>query len=104
GLDEIILPYTHQDASHVYHLYVIRTTRRDELKKYLADNGIGTLIHYPIPPHLQQAYTYLGYQKGDFPLAEELAETSLSLPLWPGINQQEVLNISSQIKHFFKLC
>jgi dTDP-4-amino-4,6-dideoxygalactose transaminase len=104
GLDEIILPYTHQDASHVYHLYVIRNTRRDELKKYLADNGIGTLIHYPIPPHLQQAYTYLGYQKGDFPLAEELAETSLSLPLWPGINQQEVLNISSQIKHFFKLC
>jgi dTDP-4-amino-4,6-dideoxygalactose transaminase len=102
GLDEIILPYTHPDASHVYHLYVIRTTRRDELKNYLADKGIGTLIHYPIPPHLQEAYKDLGFRKGDFPIAEELADTSLSLPLWPGLIEAEVLKGAKTINAFFK--
>ena len=101
GIDEIILPYTHQDASHVYHLYIIRTTRRDELKSYLAEKGIGTLIHYPIPPHLQEAYKNLGFKKGDFPIAEELANTSLSLPLWPGMTESQVLEVSATIREFF---
>lgn len=53
----------------------------------LADNGIGTLIHYPIPPHLQKAYQHLGFKKDDFPIAEEIADTCLSLPIWPGMQQ-----------------
>jgi dTDP-4-amino-4,6-dideoxygalactose transaminase len=59
------------------------------------------LIHYPIPPHLQQAYTNLGFSKGDFPIAEELANTCLSLPIWPGLQEAQVKQISKEIKAFF---
>lgn len=100
-IDGITLPYTHSDASHVYHLYVVRTQRRDELKNYLAENGVGTLIHYPIPPHLQNAYQNLGFKRGTFPIAEELANTSLSLPLWPGMSHAQVLEVSNTIRKFF---
>jgi len=61
----IELPSIRQGAEHVWHLFVVRTERRDELTKYLAENGIGTQIHYPIPPHLSGAYKYLGYKKGE---------------------------------------
>jgi dTDP-4-amino-4,6-dideoxygalactose transaminase len=87
---DLILPFVHPEASHVYHLYVVRTRQRDALQRHLSENGIETLIHYPIPPHLQKAYSYLGYKKGDFPIAEEIAETCLSLPLWPGMTKTEV--------------
>ncbi|WP_249037292.1 DegT/DnrJ/EryC1/StrS family aminotransferase [Algoriphagus antarcticus] len=99
--DLIVLPAVHPDATHVYHLFVIRTERRDELQVFLQDKGIGTLIHYPIPPHLQKAYEHLGYKKGDFPIAEELAQTSLSLPIWPGMDFDQIDFISNQIKSFF---
>lgn len=100
GLDKIVLPTVHSDATHVYHLYVIRTPQRDALQKHLGKNGIGTLIHYPIPPHLQQAYQHLNYSKGDFPIAEELADTCLSLPLWPGMQQADVAAVAEAIKTF----
>lgn len=76
--------------SHVFHLFVIRTEYRDELKEYLGENGIQTQIHYPIPPHLQKAYSNLGYKPGDFPITEKLAKTCLSLPLWPGISKKSL--------------
>jgi dTDP-4-amino-4,6-dideoxygalactose transaminase len=98
---DIILPQVHVDATHSYHLYVIRTNRRDELQRHLESKGIGTMIHYPIPPHLQRAYESLGYKIGDFPIAEELARTSLSLPIWPGLSADQVLYISSIINEFF---
>ena len=98
---EIILPKIAEGATHVFHLYVIRTNKRDELQKYLHDNGVGTLIHYPVPPHLQEAYRDLGYKKGDFPIAEEIAETALSLPLWPGMNESQILKVSSIIRDYF---
>ncbi len=93
----ITLPRTHSDASHSYHLYVIRTQRRVELQQRLADHGIGTLIHYPIPPHLQEAYKDLGYKEGDFPIAEELAITMLTLPMWPGMVQDQVKSICDNL-------
>jgi dTDP-4-amino-4,6-dideoxygalactose transaminase len=96
----IQLPFTHQDATHVYHLFVIRTNRRDALQQHLTTQGIGTLIHYPIPPHLQEAYHSLGHKKGDFPIAEELAKTSLSLPIWPGMTEEMVKIVCDQIKNF----
>jgi len=96
----IILPKIAKGATHVYHLYVIRTNKRDELQKYLNDNGLGTLIHYPIPPHLQEAYKELGCKKGDFPIAEEIAKTALSLPIWPGMTHAEVLLVSETISNF----
>lgn len=101
GISELILPATNSNATHVYHLFVIRTKARDELQKFLNKNGIGTLIHYPIPPHLQSAYVSLGYKKGDFPIAEELADTSLSIPLWPGMTEENVIFIAECIRLFF---
>ncbi|TFV97232.1 DegT/DnrJ/EryC1/StrS family aminotransferase [Algoriphagus kandeliae] len=101
-LPEIILPEIHPNSDHVYHLFVIRTKKRNSLQEHLNQEGIGTLIHYPIPPHLQEAYSSLGYKKGDFPIAEELAETSLSLPIWPGMTEEMVIQISEKIWEFFE--
>jgi dTDP-4-amino-4,6-dideoxygalactose transaminase len=101
SMGDIILPYTHPDATHVFHLFVIRTQFRDALQTYLTDQGIQTLIHYPIPPHLQEAYQYLNYTKGDFPIAEEIADTCLSLPLYPGLGEEQCQYIASTIASFF---
>ncbi len=101
GTGDIILPAVDPNARHVYHLYVIRSSQRDSLQKYLSANGIGTLIHYPIPPHLQGAYRHLGYKKGDFPISEKLADTCLSLPLWPGMTKEDTIFVSSKIKSFY---
>jgi dTDP-4-amino-4,6-dideoxygalactose transaminase len=96
----LILPQLASNADHVFHLYVVRTSKREELQEYLNNKGVGTLIHYPIPPHLQKAYKYLGYKKGDFPIAEKLANTSISLPLWVGIEKHQLETISNLIKKF----
>lgn len=101
GIGDLHLPTTAQGATHVYHLYVVRTKYRDDLQQHLKAKGIGTLIHYPIPPHLQKAYRALGYHKGDFPIAELMANTSLSLPIWPGMAFEDVQGIASTISQFF---
>jgi len=101
GIGDIVLPVTKTGATHVYHLFVIRTKKRNELQYHLTSLGVGTLIHYPVPPHLQPAYNDLGYCKGNFPIAEELAETLLSLPLWPGMTEQQVEFVADSIKKFF---
>lgn len=98
---DLQLPQTAEGATHVYHLYVVRTEKRDELHQHLSANGIGTMIHYPIPPHMQQAYAPLGFQKGSFPLAEKIAETCLSLPLWPGMTEEMVHEVAEAIKLFY---
>jgi len=102
GIPGLVLPSVAPGATHVYHVYVIRTKRRDALQEYLQKQGIGTLIHYPVPPHLQKAYVGLGYKEGDFPIAEEIARTALSLPLWPGMTSVEMNKIISSIVDFFK--
>lgn len=101
GIGDLVLPFIAPDAIHVYHLYVVRTSRRDELQRYLSDKGINTLIHYPIPIHLQKAYHYLGHKIGDFPIAEELSQTCLSLPLWPGMTNSQIEYVSETIISFF---
>lgn len=99
--DSIQIPIVSKEAEHVYHLYVILTEKRDELQKYLKDNNIETIIHYPVPPHLQKAYEYLGYKKGDFPIAEKIAEECLSLPLFPGMKDEDIFFVAKCIKEFF---
>ncbi len=99
-IPDVVLPAVANDATHTYHLYVIRITKRNELQKYLDEQGISTLIHYPIPPHLQKAYEHLGFKKGNFPIAEKIADTCLSLPVWPGIKEEEVVKIANCINHF----
>ncbi len=101
GIGDLILPATAQYATHVYHIYMIRTARRDALQNYLNQHGVGTLIHYPIPPHLQQAYFALHYKKGSFPIAEVIAKTCLSLPLYPGLKEEEIDYVCYTIKKFF---
>ncbi|GAA4465507.1 DegT/DnrJ/EryC1/StrS family aminotransferase [Nemorincola caseinilytica] len=102
GIPGLRLPQVAEGCTHVYHIYMVRTERRDELQAWLAGKGIGTLIHYPVAPHMQQAYADLGYKKGDFPLAEEIAATCLSLPLYPGLSFEAVQEIASHIKDLFR--
>ena len=100
-IGDLILPEVGPNATHVYHLYVVRTQHRDKFQAFLTEKGIGTLIHYPIPPHLQKAYTNLGFSEGDFPIAEKLAKTSLSLPIWPGLTKSQVFLLAETVAEFF---
>lgn len=101
GIEGLALPQLAEGADSVYHIFLVRTRRRDELAAYLNENGVGTVIHYPIPPHLQEAYSELGYKKGDFPIAEEIAETCLSLPLYQELTEDEINYVINTIKKFF---
>jgi len=84
-----------------YHLFVIQTDRRDDLKNYLARNGIDTKVHYPIPIHLQKCARALGYKKGDFPVTEFQSERILSIPVHQTLTQSQLMYTSSKIKSFF---
>lgn len=86
----VILPYVPGYAVPVWHIYGVRCSRRDEFEKFLNDNGIGTNKHYPIPIHLQKCYKNLGFKKGDFPVAEEISATELSLPMYYGMTDEEI--------------
>jgi dTDP-4-amino-4,6-dideoxygalactose transaminase len=101
GVGDVIIPMLANGATSVYHLYVIRTNKRNTLQQYLNENGVGTLIHYPLPPHLQEAYQEMGYKKGDFPLAETIADTCLSLPIFPGLKDEQVIQVCDTIKQFY---
>lgn len=96
----IITPEIPTDSYHVFHLYVIRYKKRDNLAKYLNSKGISTGFHYPIPIHLQKAYSQLGYKKGDFPISEKLASEILSLPMYPELKESEIEYVVKEIKNF----
>lgn len=100
--DAVKTPGEKSYAGHIYHLYVIRTGKRDELQKFLKENEIGTNIHYPIPIHLQEAYQDLGYKRGDFPAAEDCALKILSLPLFPELSEEQVKSVAKAINAFMK--
>ncbi|QNE38404.1 DegT/DnrJ/EryC1/StrS family aminotransferase [Hymenobacter sp. NBH84] len=94
------LPAVQPGATHVYHLYVIHTPHRNALQHYLAGQGIATMIHYPVPPHRQLAYQGLTLPQS-LPIAEQLAATCLSLPLWPGMTQIQIEKIANAIRAFY---
>ena len=98
GIEGLELPRTPQWAEPVWHLYVVRTRHRVELLKALDAAGIGSLVHYTIPPHLQQAYSDLGLPRGSFPLAETLADTVLSLPIGPHMSLDSVDAVSAAVR------
>jgi dTDP-4-amino-4,6-dideoxygalactose transaminase len=87
GFENVILPFVPSWAKPVWHLFVIRHSKRDKLQRYLEHAGIDTLIHYPVPPHLSEAYAREGQHHGDFPVAEHLSNTVLSLPLDPHLSE-----------------
>jgi dTDP-4-amino-4,6-dideoxygalactose transaminase len=95
----LTLPHVPERAEPAWHLYVVQHPLRDALQKALAESGVGSLIHYPIPPHLQQAYAGTGWKKGKFPIAEHMADDVLSLPMGPTQSQETtdaVINLVKQ--------
>jgi dTDP-4-amino-4,6-dideoxygalactose transaminase len=96
----LILPSQPEGVTHIYHQYVVRHPRRDQLRQHLEQNGIQTSIHYPLPVHLQPAYANLGYQPGDLPQTELAAQHILSLPLYPELSEEAVRRVSRQINLF----
>ncbi len=98
--DSLIVPHEAAWSKSVYHLYVVRVPDREALQAYLAEAGIGTGIHYPIPLHLQKAYQHLGYQQGDFPITERVASEIVSLPMYPQLQSSQQQLVVDRVKEF----
>jgi dTDP-4-amino-4,6-dideoxygalactose transaminase len=97
----IRLPMEADWARRIYHLYVIRSRRRDELQAHLAERQIGTLLHYPVPVHLQKAYEWLGYHAGEFPESERACGEVLSLPMYAEMPAEHVEEVARGITEFY---
>lgn len=97
---KIVLPKIREGATHIWHQFVIRCEEREKLIEYLNNKEIGTIIHYPIPPHLSEAYQYLNIKKGSLPITEKYAETVLSLPLYNGMTEEEQEYVIESINAF----
>lgn len=98
--EDILLPGIREGATHIWHQFVIRTERRGELIDYLNQKEIGTIIHYPIPPHLSEAYQYLNICRGSLPVTEHYAETVLSIPLYNGMTDEEQGFVIEAVNNF----
>jgi dTDP-4-amino-4,6-dideoxygalactose transaminase len=97
-VSDLLLPEERPEATHVYHLYVVRTSRRDELLQHLAREGIGAGIHYPVPVHRQPAFATLGHEAGAYPVAERLAVEILSLPLYPEFTERQMERVVQAVR------
>jgi len=111
NIDQVLVPEELPGLKHVYHLYVVRVNgksleereeKRNKLQSFLSDNGIASGLHYPVPLHLQKCFSYLGYNKGNFPVTEDLAQTGISLPMFPELKDEQIEYIALKIKEFFK--
>jgi dTDP-4-amino-4,6-dideoxygalactose transaminase len=98
----LIVPQVPGWAKPVWHLFVVRLARRNALHQVLSDAGVGTMIHYPVPPHLSEAFSVLGWKMGDYPVAEALADTVLSLPIGPHLDLADAERVADIIVEFFK--
>lgn len=97
---KLILPKIREFSDAIWHLFVVQIENRTEFQEYLMRHGIGTQIHYPIPPHLSRAYNHLGYKKGDFPITESFANTLVSLPLYDGMTEEEIMYVINTINNY----
>ena len=100
GTPDVVLPFVPSYADPVWHLFVIRHPKRDLLQKHLSDAGVGTIIHYPRPPHLQAAYNEMKLTAGSFPIAEAMANEVLSLPMGPHVSEEAADYVISQVSSF----
>ena len=101
GVGDLAFQQQAPGSDHVYHLFVVETGRRDELRRHLHDAGVQTGVHYPVPIHLQRAYEDLGHKPGDFPNAERLAARMLSLPMFPELRPEQLAYVADQVRRFF---
>jgi len=97
---QIIKPIEADYAKHVWHIFAVRTEKRNEIEKYLDDNGIGTNIHYPKPMHMQEAYKNLSIKEGAFPIAEKISNEEISLPVWYGMKDEEINYVINKINNW----
>lgn len=97
----VVLPFIDPRAEHVFHQYVIRAPRRDELRAFLTEHKIGTEVYYPLPLHLQESLKSLGYKRGDFPVSERAADEVLALPIYPELREDEVETVVEAIRRFY---
>jgi dTDP-4-amino-4,6-dideoxygalactose transaminase len=98
--EHIITPFEPSWSKAVYHLYVVRSKKRDQLRTFCDEAKIGTAIHYPVPLHMQQAYSNLGYLKGDFPISEEVADEIVSLPMFPQLTAEQQQRVVERVLEF----
>jgi dTDP-4-amino-4,6-dideoxygalactose transaminase len=101
GVGDLQLPPEVEQTEPVYHLFVVRTARRDELRRYLTTQGIGTGLHYPCPLHLQRAYASLELRRGSLPVTEAVADTCLSLPMFPEMTDTQVAQVADAVCSYF---
>jgi dTDP-4-amino-4,6-dideoxygalactose transaminase len=99
GID---IPYVQYSNRHIFNQYVIRVPKRDELREFLTQEGIGTDVYYPLPLHLQECYRDLGYEAGDFPHVEKAARETLALPIYPELTREQQVYVVSKIAEFFR--
>ncbi len=99
--DKVVTPFEAPYSYHTYHQYTIRVEKRDELRKYLTEQGIGTGVYYPLPLHLQKCFANLGYKEGDFPESEKASKEVLSLPMYPEMHYNNIESVLTKIKRFF---
>jgi dTDP-4-amino-4,6-dideoxygalactose transaminase len=97
----LVSPQAASGGRHIFNQYVVRVARRDALKAFLGERGIGTEIYYPVPLHLQECFAYLGYQRGDFPHSERAAAETLALPIYPELEEAQLQHVAASIVEFF---
>jgi dTDP-4-amino-4,6-dideoxygalactose transaminase len=98
GLPDLELPAVTDSSEPVWHLFPVRHAARDALAETLSAAGVQTMVHYPVPPHLQPAYAGLGHRAGQFPVAEMISRTTLSLPIWPGLSDAQIDHVCDVIR------
>jgi len=101
NVGDIVLPTVEANNFSAYHLFMIRTQKRNDLFNYLKKQGVQTIIHFPIPIHLQTAYAVLGLKEGSFPVVERLANEILSIPMHPNLEDEEIAYVIDMVKQFF---
>jgi dTDP-4-amino-4,6-dideoxygalactose transaminase len=102
GVNGIILPREMEYARHIYHIFALRVPKRDEFMAALTEKGVGCGIHYPVPVHLQGAYSFMGLQRGSFPVAEKCADELVSLPMFAELTEEQIEYVAYEVKKIFR--
>ena len=97
----LVLPVEDGDVRHVYHLYAMHTPERDDLREFLSHRDVASGLHYPLPLHTQKAYSYLGYEAGDFPISEWNSSCNLTLPMFPDITEDQQVIVTDAVRSYF---